>query len=296
MTSFANSTIGVTGASGHLGRRAVELLLEQGARHVVALTRDPAKLADLAKRGVDVRAASFDQPDALPAAFKGVERLLIVSTDSLAEPGHRTTQHRHAIDAAKAAGVAHLIYTSVTSPYPDPTNQIADSHFWTEIHLATSGLGWTSLRNNQYADYLIPGAQHAIASGTLYHAAGNGPRAYVTREDCAAAAAGALLGAEGQQIYDIGGPAALTGDDLAAIFGRLSGKPVKAVSIPGEALAKGLVDGGVPAPLAAVLARFDTDTAKGYLGIVAGGVEALAGRAPQSVESFLAANRTALAA
>ena len=296
MTKFANSTLAVTGAGGHLGRRTVEILLENGATHVVAITRDPSRLADLGKRGVEVRAASFDDAGSLPSAFAGVERLLIVSTDALAVPGFRTAQHTRAIDAAQAAGVKHFVYTSLTSPYPDPINTIADSHFRTEIRLANTGLGWSSLRNNQYADYLVPGAQHAIATGTLYHAAGTGGRAFVTREDCAAAAAGALLSAEGQRIYDIGGPAALTGDDLAAIYSRLSGKPVKAVAVPGEAFRQGLVESGVPEAMASVLARFDTDAAQGYLGIVAPGVAALTGRAPQTVESFLSTALAALAA
>jgi NAD(P)H dehydrogenase (quinone) len=296
MYQFQNSTLAVTGASGHLGRRAVELLLESGAGHVVAITRDPARLADLARRGVDVRAGSFDDIASLPAAFAGVERLLIVSTDALTIPGQRTAQHVGAIDAAQQAGVRHIAYTSLTSPYPDPGNGLADSHFWTEVRLASSGLGWSILRNNLYADYLIPSAQHAIATGTLFHAAGSGRRAYVTREDCAAAAAHALLAAEGRRIYDVTGPEALSGDDLAAIYSRISGKPVVAVAVPGASFKAGLVQAGVPEGLADVLTRFETDAAKGYLGIAGDAVETLTGRAPQSVETFLGANQAALAA
>ncbi|MDR3472679.1 MAG: NAD(P)H-binding protein [Devosia sp.] len=296
MSKFLDSTLAVTGASGHLGRRTVELLLEAGAKRVVAVTRDPARLADLKQRGVDVRAGSFDDAPSLPAAFAGVDRLLIVSTDGLAEPGFRTRQHVRAIEAALQAGVGHLVYTSLTSPYPDPASLVADSHFWTEVRLVTSDIGWSILRNNQYADYLIPGAQHAIASGTLFHAAGTGRRAYVTREDCAAAAAHALLGAEGQRIFDVGGPEALSGDDLAAIYTRLSGKPVEAIAVSGDAYRGGLLKSGIPAPMADILTRFDTDAARGYLGIVGNGVETLTGRSPQSVESFLTGNRAALAA
>ena len=190
----------------------------------------------------------------------------------------------------------HIAYTSLTSPYPDASNTVADSHFWTEVKLATSGLGWSSLRNNQYTDYLVPGAQQAIATGVLYHASGTGRRAFVTREDCAASAAGALLTAEGQRIFDIGGPAALSGDDLAAIYSRVSGKPIKAVAISAEAMAGGLASAGVPEALAGVLVRFDTDTAMGYLGVVSSSVATLTGKAPQDVESFLLANRSALAA
>jgi NAD(P)H dehydrogenase (quinone) len=128
----------------------------------------------------------------------------------------------------------------------------------------------------------------------LVHASGDGRRAYVTREDCAAAAAGALLKAEGKRIFDIAGPAALSGDDLAALYTRLAAKPVTAQAVTGEALAAGLAASGLPAEMADALTRFDTDTAKGYLGIVSTHVEELTGHAPQSVADFLMANRQAL--
>jgi len=291
MTKFLNSTLAVTGAGGHLGRRVVELLLEAGATKVVAITRDPAKLADLATRGVDVRPGSFDDAASLKTAFAGVDRLLIVSTDTV---GQRIDQHRRAIDAAEEAGVKHVAYTGLPSPYPDPTAIVANDHFWTEARLIGSKVNWSLLRNNLYADYQIPAAQHAIASGTLFHATSDGRRALVTREDCAAAAAGALLKAEGKRIFDISGPEALTADELAAVFADTSGKPVRAQNLSGSDLAGGLVKAGVPEGMAGVLARFDTDAAKGYLGIVSNHVEELTGRPPQSVAAFLAANRAAL--
>jgi len=291
MTKFLNATLAVTGASGHLGRRVVELLLEAGATRIVAITRDPSKLADFAARGVDVRKASFDDTASLPAAFAGVERLLLISTDALEI---RTTQQGAAIDAAEKAGVKHIAYTGLPSPYPDPTALVPNSHFWTEARLIRSSVDWSFLRNNLYADYQIPAAQHAIESGTMFHATGQGSRAFVTREDCAAAAAGALLSGEGKRIFNISGPEALTADQLAAVFADISGKPVRAQNLPGDALAGGLVKAGVPEGMAGVLVRFDTDAAKGYLGIVTSDVEELTGRPPQSIAAFLAANRPAL--
>ena len=140
MIQFIYSTLAVTGAGGHLGRRTIELLLEAGARHVVGITRDPAKLADLADRGVELRAASFDDRDTLPAALAGVDRLLIISTDKLGLPGARIGQHTRAIEAAETAGVSHLVYTSVTSPYPDRGSVVPNDHFWTEVRLAAGKL------------------------------------------------------------------------------------------------------------------------------------------------------------
>ena len=292
MPNFADSTLAVTGASGHLGRAVIANLLARGAKHIVAITRDPAKLTDLPP-GIEVRAADFNDPASLPAAFAGVDRLLVISTDQF---DYRAGQQIAAIDAAENAGVKHIAYTSIASPYPDPLSLAADSHFWTEARLMASPMTWSILRNNLYADYLLPTAQHAIGSGQLFHAAQSGRRAYVTRDDCAAAAAGALLTAEGRRVFDISGPEALSGDDLASLFTELSGRPVSAQSVPVEGLLAGLKQGGVPDAMAGLLARFDTDAAKGYLGIVTGDVEELTGRAPEAVASFLARNETALAA
>jgi NAD(P)H dehydrogenase (quinone) len=294
VNSFVNATIGVTGASGNLGRHVLRQLSAAGARRIVGLTRDPDRFPEKLPDGVELRRATFDDPATLPAAFAGIERLLIVSVDKLAGRGEL---QRAAVDAAVKAGVDHLLYTGVTSPYPDsdPAALVPDSHYWTETRIAESGVGFSFLRNNLYTDFLIPGAQAAIAGGTLYHAAGAGGRAYVTREDCATAAAAALLNAEGRQIYDIGGPEAVSSDDLAALLTRISGKPVKAVNVHAEGFAAGLVKAGVPQEMAAVLARFDVDAAKGRLAVVSGDFETLTGRKPRSVADFLAAHKQALA-
>jgi NAD(P)H dehydrogenase (quinone) len=294
VNTFVNATIGVTGASGNLGRHVLRQLSAAGARRIIGLTRDPDRFPEKLPDGVELRRATFDDPATLPAAFAGVERLLIVSVDKLAGRGEL---QRAAVDAAVKAGAGHLLYTGVTSPYPDsdPAALVPDSHYWTETRIAESGVGFSFLRNNLYTDFLIPGAQAAIASGTLYHAAGAGGRAYVTREDCAAVAAAALLNAEGRQVYDIGGSEAVSSDDLAALLTRISGKPVKAVNVPAEGFAAGLVKAGVPQEMAAVLARFDVDAAKGRLAVVSGDFETLTGRKPRSVADFLAAHKQALA-
>ncbi len=292
MTKFSDATIGVTGASGNLARHVIAYLREGGAKRVVAITRKPEKLTDLGA-GVDVRAGSFDEPAGLAKAFAGVERLLVISTDAL---GDRAAQHVAGFDAAVKAGVRHVAYTSIASPYPDtsPAASIPNSHFWTEARIFASGLDFSILRNNLYTDFLLPGAHHAVASSTLYHAAGNGRRAFVTREDCAAAAGAALLKAEGKRIYDIDGPDALSGDDLAAILSEISGKPVKAVNVPPQGFAAGLVEAAhMPQSVADMMTRFETDAAKGYLGIVSGAFEELTGRKPRSVADFLKAHKSA---
>ena len=121
MPDFSNSALGVTGAAGPFGRTVVETLLARGAKKIVAITRSPDKLADLAEKGVTVRAGDFDDAKSIDAAFAGIDRLLIVSTDKIGVPGARLAQHRAAMDAARRAGVKHLIYTSIPTPYPSST-------------------------------------------------------------------------------------------------------------------------------------------------------------------------------
>lgn len=285
----------VTGAGGQLGRRVVELLLEAGAGDIVAASRDPAKLADLAARGVETRRADFDDPASLTQAFAGVDRLLLISTDALGERGQRIAQHRAAIAAAATAGVKHLVYTSAPGARPQVGGGVIDDHFWTEQALAASPIpGWTILRHNLYAELILQGAGHALSSGLLYSATAGAGRAYVTREDCARADAAALVKGEGRQILDVSGPAAVTQDQVAALLAALSGKPVAHQNLPLDVLRQGLAAGGLPPHVVGILADFDQAASEGQHAIVTDVVETLTGRAPTSVRAFLEANRAAL--
>lgn len=118
MNDTSQSRLLVTGASGHLGRKVVELLLDAGAANVVAASRDPGKLADLVARGAKTAKADFDDPATLDAAFAGVDQVLIISTDALGTPGQRQRQHKAAVDAAVKAGVRRIVYTSMPNPEP----------------------------------------------------------------------------------------------------------------------------------------------------------------------------------
>jgi NAD(P)H dehydrogenase (quinone) len=293
VSKFSGATIGVTGASGNLGRHVVQHLQASGAKRIVAISRSPDKLHDLASPNVEFRSGSFDEPAGLAAAFAGIERLLIIST---ADVLGRMRQQINAAEAAVKAGVKHIAYTSIVSPYPDTDHAAAipNSHYWTETTIAASGVDFSLLRNNLYTDFLIPAAQHAIATGALYHATGSGRRAFVTREDCAAAAAAALLNAEGKHVYDIGGQDALSAEDLAALLTTISGRAVNAVNVSPEALRSGLTQAGVPEVMAGALTRFDVDASKGYLGIVSGDFDRLVHRKPRSVADFLTAHKAAI--
>lgn len=288
--NHTNDRLLVTGANGHLGRAVVEELLRLGARNVVAATRTPERLADLEGGGVEVRAADFDRPETLRSAFAGVDRLALISTDALDVPGRRLAQHRAAIAAAVESGVGHVVYTSAPAPHPTAGGSLIDDHFWTEAALFASPLTWTVLRNQLYMEVVLMSAAHATESGRLFSATAGRGRAYVAREDCARAVAGALVQARGSEILDVTGSAAVTQDELAAMLGRASGRAVAHVDVPPEALAEGLSHAGLPPSMVKVVVDFDVEAAQGYHALVTPTVERLTGARPLALEAFLGKN------
>ncbi len=292
MADFTKSTLLVTGASGHLGRLAVEELLARGATRVIAGTRDPEKLADLEAKGVEVRKVDFDDAASLPAAFAGIDRMLLVSTDGI---GTRVAQQTAAIAAAKAAGISHIVYTSAPAARPDADAGLGPEHFWTEVALASSGVPFTILRNHMYAENNLIGVAGTIASGQLFGLIGDRGTSYVTRADAARTAAGALLTAEGNTVEDVTGPAPVTNVERAALLTELSGKSVTAIALTVNDLVAGMVAAGLPEGYARALVAFQQDAVTGYHGVVTNVVERYSGRKPQAFADFLAANKAALA-
>jgi NAD(P)H dehydrogenase (quinone) len=292
---MSNPAILVTGASGHLGRRVLELLLEQKVGPIIATTRKPDSLKDFAAKGVEVRHADFDDESSLAQAFRGPKRALLISTDALDRNGRRLAQHQTAVRAFEAAGVEHVVYTSVLNPVGSPVLISAD-HAGTEAALAASRLDFTVLRNSLYTDMLFMWLPPALASGKQVDSRGDGALSWVTREDCARAAAAALADdAKGRRTLDVTGPEALTSGQLAALASDIFGRPIQHIAVPIEALVQGMVDQGLPKPVAEIMASFDAGIAKGDFATVADTVQRLTGRAPQSVRDYLTANRAALA-
>jgi NAD(P)H dehydrogenase (quinone) len=282
MADFSGSVLGVTGANGYVGRAVIAGLKARGAKKIVAITRDPSKIADI--EGVEARTGDFYAPQTLSTAFVGVDRLLLISTSNV---GERLPHQIAAVDAAEAAGVSHILYTSITAPYPHPKHAVQNDHFWTEARLFQSKGGWTSLRDNIYADFIVWEAQKTLEAGKLFHAAGDGRRAVVFRDDIAAAAAGALLTAEGREIVDVSGPEALSYADIAEILSRLGSKTVEAVEVSHEAQLDGMLKGGLPPSVAEAFAGFDVAVKQGKLAVLGDGVQRFAGRAPLGVEAAL---------
>ena len=275
----------ITGASGRLGREAAHRLLELVApAEVVLLTRTPAALADFAGRGVSVREADFTRPESLVDAFTGVQRVLLISIHADAA---RIANQRVAIDAAKAAGVDRIAYTSIPRPEADNPAGLVPDHAATEQHLRASGLEWTMLRNNLYAHLQLDTLKQAARTGQLITNNGDGRVAFVTREDCAAAAL--VADAAANRSYDITGPEALGDAELAQLAARIGGKPVEAVSIDDATFTAGLVSKGLPEPLAEMVASFGAATRGGWLSEVTDSVATLTGHAPTALADLIPA-------
>jgi NAD(P)H dehydrogenase (quinone) len=287
----------VTGASGHLGQLVISNLLETHkipASKIIATTRKPETLATLKAKGVDVRAADFDDTATLVKAFKGATRLLLISTDAMDRPGHRLEQHKNAIAAAEKAGVEHVLYTSMPKPETSAV-LFAPDHVGTEKALATSGLkGWTILRNNWYFENLFYSLPSAIKSGTWYTAAGEGKIAHIAREDLARAAAAALASDKGgKTTYTLTGAQEYTTGEIAKLVSDAVGKPIAVVQVPLEGLVQGMVGAGFPEPVARVFGSFDTNTAQGGLSGVTGDYKKLTGNDTTPFASWLAKNKQA---
>ncbi|HEX7238405.1 MAG TPA: NAD(P)H-binding protein [Gammaproteobacteria bacterium] len=280
----------ITGGSGQLARRAAELALAKVApQDLILTTRTPAALRSFVDRGVVVRQADFAAPQTLRAAFAGAERMLLVSATDL---GQRVAQHRAAIDAAKAAGVRHVVYTSGLRPEPPNPAVVAPSHHATEQALAGSGMAWTLLRNSLYADYQVPEAEQALAAGALVHNRGAGKVAYVAREDCAAVAAAVLVGpGHAGACYDITGPQQYAAADLAALYAELGGRPVRERPVSDAEIVAAMVgtaEGDDHLRYGAELvASFGRSIREGYMSACTDHVAKLAGRPPQPLRQIL---------
>lgn len=291
------SKILVTGAAGHLGRLVIKHLIESqnvSPADIVAGSRDTAKLADLAAQGVGTRRVDFDDKASLEAAFSGIDRLLIVSTDELGAPGKRLAQHSAAVAAATAADVGRVFYTSMPQP-EDSEVTFRGDHLGTEQAIKASGLAYTIFRNGWYMENLFMSLPQALASGQWYTSAGEGRIAHIAREDIARAiAAGLAKPADGNAIYTLTGEKAYTTEEIAALVREVTGKPLAVVNLTDAQLSEGMAAAGVPAPFIPTIVSFDANTREGKIAMATADAETLSGVKRMSLKAFLEANKAAL--
>ena len=297
------SKIVITGASGNYGRGVTDRLIAQGrAADLILITRKPEKLSDRAAQGCTVRYGDFDKPETLEQAVQGADKMLLISGTRV---GARVVQHRAAIDAAAAAGVKHVIYTSFIG-IDDPANpaEVRHDHIETERLIRASGCGWTMLRDAHYADAMIlMMGPNVIQTGQWFSNAGEGREAMVWRDDCIESAVAVLTGDghEGQ-IYNITGPDLQTFAEVAAIMAEVTGRPVEHVSLDDEGQYAMFDAMGIPRrpvddlEVAGIpwnsddMVSFGRAIREGFLELCTDDVERLTGRQGRSVRQMIEDN------
>ncbi|EBY0317123.1 SDR family oxidoreductase [Salmonella sp. 741265050_HSA] len=254
--------IAITGATGQLGQHVIENLLKTApASHLIAIVRNPKKAAPLSQRGITVRQADYANEAALTTALQGVDKLLLISSS---EVGQRTAQHRNVIQAAIAAKVKFIAYTSLLHADKSPL-ALADEHIETEKMLAESGIPHTLLRNGWYTENYLASVPAALKHGVFIGAAGEGKIASAMRADYAAAAR--VIREEGHagNVYELAGDDAWTLSQLADELTHQSGKKIVYQNLSEVDFAAALKGAGLPDGLADMLANSDAGAAKGGL-------------------------------
>lgn len=255
--------IAITGATGQLGRLVIsQLIAVVPAAQVVAAVRDPAKASDLAALGVQVRKADYNDPSTLRAAFEGVEKLLLISSNEI---GKRESQHRAVIDAAKQAGVKLIAYTSLLHADTSPL-ALATEHKATETYLTSSGVPGVLLRNGWYWENYTGGVGAAVANHAVLGCAGKGRIAAAARSDYAAAAVAVLTGTgHAGKVYELAGDIAFDLPEFAAEIAKQSGEAVEYRNLSADDYKAALIGFGLPEPFAALLADSETGASTGGL-------------------------------
>ncbi|ELY3745989.1 SDR family oxidoreductase [Cronobacter sakazakii] len=277
--------IAITGATGQLGQRVIDTLLNTvAAQEIVAIVRNPAKAAALSTKGVQVRAADYNDAAALTAALAGVEKLLLISSSEI---GQRATQHRNVIDAAKTAGVKLIAYTSLLHADRSPLG-LAEEHVATEKMLADAGIPYVLLRNGWYTENYLASVPPALEHGVFIGSAGDGKIASASRQDYAEAAAKVLtLDNQAGRVYELAGDHAWTLRDLTALLSKETGKTVAYQNLSEADFAAALTGAGLPEGFAKLLADSDIGASKGGLFDDSRQLSALIGRPTTSLEASL---------
>lgn len=275
--------IGVSGASGHLGKAVAKELVARASGHdVVCISRTP----DAAPEGTTGQFGDYDKPDSLADAYAGLDRVLLIPTSDHA-PGRRGTQNEAAIDAAVQAGVGHIVFLSGAG-----TRAVEEPHIWASYYKAEQRLiktapAWSLLRMNYYAQSFADEAKAALAHGAIT-GLGENKVAFVSRDDIAAAAAG-LLTSDGHDgaTYNLTGPDSLSGAERAAIVSEVTGQPVAFAVLPEEALRAGLAGAGLSEGVVNAVVSIQQTFLTGAYDIVTGDIEMLSGRKPQALGDVL---------
>lgn len=276
----------VTGATGQFGKTVVETLLANGWSGQLAVSvRNPARASAYEARGVEVRQGDFNQPETLGAAFAGVDRALIISTGD--DDDSRIRQHAAAVQAAQAAGVQLIAYTSIANATNNPLS-LARVHRATEQAIRETGIPFVFLRNNWYLENEFGSIQGALAGAPIRTAAGNGKVGWALRAEYARAAAAVLSGSGHEnKTYELGGPLSSYAD-LAAALGQVIGKPVQVEQVNDEGYGQHLTNVGLPDFLVPLFVQMTAKIREGALAVESNDLEKLLGRPVTPLRDALA--------
>lgn len=278
--------IGVTGATGELGRQVIESLLARGSApgRIAALARSPTKID---ARGLEARRCDYGDPEGMRAAFRGIETLVFIPSKSPVVP--RVQEYAAALAAAKEAGVARLVFASLTTARPESVSLIAPFFLFAESATRLSGLEWVILRNSLYLDPLAEWAPELVRMGRLPYPVAEGRTTYVSRRDIARATAAAALDPTlVGRVFELTGPAAVTMPELAGALSEATGRPIRFETISeAEFLELCAVDPETSPFVAQVLVTLYRAVERGEFATVSDDIERLTGEPPESVAAFL---------
>jgi NAD(P)H dehydrogenase (quinone) len=266
----------VTGATGKLGSKIVDALLKTVPANQLAVSvRNPEKAEGIKTRGVEVRQGDFDRPETLDTAFKGIDRLLIISADGDNET--RIRQHTNAVAAAERAGVKFIAYTSIANAQ-ESKNMLAPTHKATEEAILKTGIPYSFLRNNWYLENESSSIQGVLAGAPWVTSAGTGKVGWALQQDYADAAAAVLAGNEHENtIYELSGKL-FTQEEFASALGAVLGKEVPVQQVDDSSYAEIMKGAGVPEYLIPFLVGIQKDIREGTLEIESSDFEKLLGR------------------
>lgn len=289
------STYLITGATGSLGNSVAKYLSKSvNTSEIVVLVRDKNsdKAIELKELGFELRKGDYDKPDQLASAFEGVEILYFVSASDITS---RVTQHKNVVEAAKKAGVKHVVYTSAgrkDESADSPVALVMDAHIKTENWLKESGLNYTILRHNLYAEVIalfLGDKETLLNSKTIFLPTGNGKTGFALRDDLAQAGAAVLKDSAKHQnkIYTLDGPESIDFVKVAEIFTKITNTEIAYVSPDVETFKSTMTSYGVPEEAIQMMLAFSLGIAQGEFDSNAKDLEQLLGRKPKDVAAFL---------
>ncbi len=227
----------LTGVDGNLGSEAARILMElEPVENLIFCGYNPDSLKKYADRGIETRVTNFNDSDGLVEAFKGADALALISMPFVG--AKRQNAHKNAVDAAKAAGVKQIVYTSLVNA-DDETNPSVEKldHIYTENYVKEVGLDYQFMRNSQYAEAMITNYfTYVHLNSPLTNSQGDGLMAYISRKDCAKAVAYALhkSGEIHEKIWNINGPELMTISQFVEIGNKATGNNISYKEVTDE--------------------------------------------------------------